>query len=308
MLRCFIYLISALLLLRAAPWVASAEAIAIEELSYTDPHYLALYESTIASKNRLLKHERKPQYDPPKLYRYMMKKGEDIWTLVAKTSLPIDAIATLNRADFIGMIGEEKEVFLTDTLGIFFETNAIDKIEILNRFSATFAMREEDILTIEDPLNTSGSLYFAPEVQLSFLERTYMMGVVFYAPLMGIETSKYGTRVDPFVNEMTFHGGVDIAAVEGKRVHAARWGNVLYADKSDGYGNLVVLKHELGYHTFYGHLGELQVAAGDDVESGQVIGAVGSTGRTTGPHLHFEIRRYNQTLNPDNIPFFLEHK
>lgn len=308
MLRYFIQRISILLVFLTVSLPLFSEITALEELNYTDPNYLTLYESTIASKNRFLKHERKQPYQQPKIYRYMMKRGEDIWTLVARTSLTIDTIATLNRVDFIGMISAEKEVFLPDMLGVFFEASFTNKSEIIEMFKTRYGVAEEDILLIEDPIKPSAQLYFVPEVQLSFLERAYLIGVVFYAPLMGKETSGYGMRVDPFINELTFHGGVDIAAEAGKRVHATRWGKVIYANKSNGYGNLVIIMHELGYYTLYGHLDKILVEVGDVVESGQLIGTVGSTGKTTGPHLHFEIRRFNKTLNPENIPFLLEHK
>jgi len=283
---------------------AYSDVSIISNLLPTDSQFILLYESTIVSKNRIIKQEKKDEYSPPRIFKYTLKKGEDIWTIVAKTSLNIDTIATLNQIDFIGMIGEESVIYFPDTLGVFFDTNTTDKKEIAEIYS----IKEKDIQLVEDPLDSQHSLFFAPEITLSFLERTYLTGVVFYAPLMGVETSKFGPRVDPFINKMTFHGGIDIAAAEGKNVHTARWGKVIYADKSNGYGNLVVIQHELGYYTLYGHLGEVAMEEGQDVESGQVIGTVGTTGRTTGPHLHFEIQRYEKKLNPDNIPFFLNHQ
>jgi len=284
--------------------LARADTVIINDLNYTDSTFNTLYESTVKSKNRLLKHERKDTYNPPVLYQYTLKRGEDIWTLIAKTSLNIDTIATLNHIDFIGMIREEGTAYLPDTLGLFFEKEKNSIQDIAQKYK----IPETDIQRVTDPLNPEKMLLFAPEVELSFLERTYLTGVVFYAPLMGIETSKFGPRIDPFVNERAFHGGVDIAAQEGKNVHSARWGKVVYTGDINGYGNTVILEHELGYYTLYGHLKNILVEAGEKVDSGQIIGTVGTTGRTTGPHLHFEIRRENQKLNPDNIPFFIIHQ
>ncbi len=283
---------------------AFADTVTIKELNYTDSAFNTLYESTVASKNRLLKHARKDVYLPPVLYRYTLKRGEDIWTIVAKTSLNIDTIATLNRVDFVGMIQEESSVYLPDTLGLFFDEAGTGIRDI----AAEYSIHEKDVQKLEDPANPQKSLLFAPEVTLSFLERTYLTGVVFYAPLMGIETSKFGPRIDPFVNERAFHGGVDIAADEGKNVHSARWGKVVYAGDINGYGNTVILEHELDYYTLYGHLDKILVEEGQKVDSGQIIGTVGTTGRTTGPHLHFEIRREEKKLNPDNIRFFIIHQ
>jgi murein DD-endopeptidase MepM/ murein hydrolase activator NlpD len=277
--------------------------ITIENLNYDDERFITLSESTIASKNRMINVIRQEKYSPPSIYRYVMQPREDIWTIIAKTSLNIDSITTLNRIDFIGMIGEGKEMFLPDTLGIFFEAESHEIEEI----ALFYSLPEEQILKIEDPLNPGKSLFYLPEAELPFIERTYLMGVVFHAPIVCIRTSGYGDRTDPFINEMTFHGGVDFSSEEGKLVRASRWGTVIYASLSNGYGNLVILQHELGYYTLYGHLGEFLVEVDENIDTGQAIGKVGATGRTTGPHLHFEIRRYNKQLNPENIPLFLDH-
>ncbi len=282
----------------------SLQILKINNLDYNDNNYNELLKRCIDSKNRMLQHKRLETYKPPNIYSYTLKPYEDIWTVIAKTSLNIDTIATLNNIDFIGMVKEGKTIFLPDTLGLFFDTKKVTKEELAEKYR----VETKNILIIDNPLNKNGKLYFVPEVELSFLERTYLTGVVFHSPLMGIETSKFGKRIDPFINEVAFHGGVDVAAEEGKSVRAARHGKVVFAGKSDGYGNLVIIKHELGYYTLYGHLRDIKVEKGELVETGQEIGTVGQTGRTTGPHLHFEIRRYNKRLNPDNIPFLLQHK
>ena len=285
---------------------AFSEAIPIQDLTYDDHAYNAISESTFASKNRMIRKQHADEYQPPKIYRYIIKPGEDIWTIIAKTSLTIGTIATLNRLDFIGMIREGTEVFLPDTLGLFFDTDRYEKNTLALRHEITV----ENILLVDDPLDASRSLYFLPERTLPFLERSYLMGVVFHAPLIGIRTSGYGERLDPFVNDLTFHGGVDITADEGKTVRASRGGTVSYAAENDGYGNLIVLKHELGYFTLYGHLSEIAVEQGQRMETGEALGTVGTSGKTTGPHLHFEIRKYDEQLNPENIPllFTTEHR
>jgi murein DD-endopeptidase MepM/ murein hydrolase activator NlpD len=295
----FIYIF---ILILVSSYPLDAQIIHIEDLNYNDVDYNVLYESTIASKNRLIRNERLESYINPRIFSYTMKIYEDIWTIIAKTSLNIDTIATLNRIDFIGMIKEEKTVYLPDILGIFAEEGKQSRESLAQRFK----LEEDEILMVEDPVKEGETLYFVPEKTLTFLERVYLSGVVFHAPLMGTETSRYGVRVDPFVNEQTFHGGVDIAAKEGKLVRASRLGKVIFTGDTGGYGNLIIMEHDLGYHTFYGHLSEILVEQEEIIETGYAIGKVGSTGRSTGPHLHFEIRRFEEKLDPDNIPFFLE--
>jgi murein DD-endopeptidase MepM/ murein hydrolase activator NlpD len=274
----------------------------IGRLNYDDANYNLLYDSTIASKNRTIKGERKSSYDTPRIYLYRLQAGEDIWTIIAKTSLNIDTIATLNRIDFIGMLHQDVDVYLPDTLGVFFQADKEERGSLAERFD----IPKEAVLSVEDPVLAGNTLYFVPEKTLTFLERVYLTGVVFHAPLLGRRSSNYGLREDPFVNEEAFHGGVDIETKEGKLVRASRHGQVVYAGVANGYGLLVVVVHDLGYYTLYAHLSEILVEEKEYVDTGDVLGMAGSTGRSTGPHLHFEIRRYRQPLNPENIPFFLE--
>jgi murein DD-endopeptidase MepM/ murein hydrolase activator NlpD len=94
------------------------------------------------------------------------------------------------------------------------------------------------------------------------------------------------------------HDGVDIAAPVGTPVHAAAAGRVIYAGRVRGYGNIVIVQHADHYATVYGHNSINEVRAGQSIARGQVISKVGTTGRTTGPNLHFEVRRYNVAHNP----------
>jgi len=295
-----IYLIIiTVLLIGFGTYETSAQTLIIQKLDYTDKNFNFLYSSTVESKNRMIKKTRKAIYVPPVIYSYKLGKNEDIWTIIARTSLNIDTIATLNQIDFIGLISEEKEVFLSDTLGVF------DKNK--EKLSEKFMLFNESIISVENPIVPGTALYFIPEVELDFLEKIYILGIVFHAPLTGTISSNYGSRIDPFINEKTFHGGVDIAAQEGKPVRASNEGIVTYSGEALGYGNTVVIKHELGYYSLYGHLKEILVEEGVKVETGQILGSVGQTGRTTGPHLHFEINHFEKPLNPENIPFFFEH-
>lgn len=115
-------------------------------------------------------------------------------------------------------------------------------------------------------------------------------------------TSSFGERSDPFHHGAAFHPGIDLAAPTGTEVHATADGTVLRAGwNSGGYGNMVELDHGRGIMTRYGHMSKVLVSAGDHVTRGQVIGLVGSTGRSTGSHLHYEVRIDNTPVNP--IPF-----
>jgi len=118
------------------------------------------------------------------------------------------------------------------------------------------------------------------------------------AKRMGQLMSYFGYRRDPFTNRIKHHDGLDISAPYGTQVISAGKGTVSFAGREGDYGNMVIIDHGDGIQTAYAHLSQINVTVGQKVEKGQVIGAVGSTGRSTGPHLHFEVRIGKQSVNP----------
>lgn len=117
-------------------------------------------------------------------------------------------------------------------------------------------------------------------------------------PVHGRMTSSFGERFHPILGYMRFHKGVDLAASAGTPIVAAADGRVLSAGWSGGYGRAVVIAHPGGIETRYGHMSRLASYAGEMVHRGEVIGYVGSSGLSTGPHLHFEVTRNGQPVNP----------
>jgi murein DD-endopeptidase MepM/ murein hydrolase activator NlpD len=114
----------------------------------------------------------------------------------------------------------------------------------------------------------------------------------------GWVSSAYGKRVDPFNGRMAWHAGVDFAGREGSEVVAVASGVVTYAGKRQGYGQMVEVNHGDGYVTRYGHHKSLAVTTGDIVKKGQIIGNMGSSGRSTGPHVHFEVLKNGRQVDP----------
>lgn len=117
-------------------------------------------------------------------------------------------------------------------------------------------------------------------------------------PVTGRITSQFGTRRDPIHGHRRFHRGLDIAAPRGTPIEAAAEGTVVFAGRQRGYGNTVIIEHADGRRTRYAHAQTLQVQAGETVEAGQEIATVGSTGRATGPHVHFEVIEDGKRVNP----------
>jgi murein DD-endopeptidase MepM/ murein hydrolase activator NlpD len=117
-------------------------------------------------------------------------------------------------------------------------------------------------------------------------------------PVTGPITGPFGSRQDPFNGEGAFHAGVDISSHYGSPIMAPADGTVTYADVYSGYGRLLEIDHGNGVQTRYGHLSGFAVADGQSVRKGQVIGYVGMSGRSTGAHLHYEVRIHDTPVNP----------
>jgi murein DD-endopeptidase MepM/ murein hydrolase activator NlpD len=115
------------------------------------------------------------------------------------------------------------------------------------------------------------------------------------------ETSPFGVRTDPFVHEAAMHTGIDFRGDTGDPIRATAAGTVTIAGWSGGYGKMVEIDHGNGLVSRYGHLSEIDVGVGDTVRAGGIVGKLGSTGRSTGPHLHYEVRVKGEAVDPQKF-------
>jgi murein DD-endopeptidase MepM/ murein hydrolase activator NlpD len=156
----------------------------------------------------------------------------------------------------------------------------------------------------EDTFGVLRSLLQGLESRLSYVRRDVERQEALAAatpsiwPTFGWLTSTFGRRPDPFTGEPAFHQGLDISTEKGRAVYATAKGTVETARYTGDYGNLIVLRHDFGLTTRYGHLSRFSVAPGATVRRGDIIGYVGSTGRSTGAHLHYEILANGALINP----------
>jgi len=130
---------------------------------------------------------------------------------------------------------------------------------------------------------------------MSFADSTYTPAIW---PVLGHITDSFGERLDPFSGEGAFHTGVDVSADYGAPVHATGDGIITIAENHAGYGRLVVIDHGFGITTWYAHLSSFSAIAGARVKRGEVVGYTGISGRSTGPHVHYEVRVNNAPVNP----------
>ena len=143
--------------------------------------------------------------------------------------------------------------------------------------------------------------WIAPRVSARERVLDHTLGSIRIEPVTGAETSSYGYRRDPFTNRRKMHKGVDYRAPRGTPVVAAGPGVVRFARRKSGYGRVVMIDHGHGVQTRYAHLQSIDVDRGDRVSPGTQIGTVGSTGRATGPHLHFELRIDGDPYDPMQV-------
>ena len=121
-------------------------------------------------------------------------------------------------------------------------------------------------------------------------------------PFPGAITSEFGHRENPFgSSQIETHKGLDIKGPIGAHVKAVAKGKVEFAGLKGGFGNCIILKHGNGFETLYGHLSKILVSVGQQIDIGQEIGNIGSTGRSTGPHLHYEIHHNGQKIDPEDF-------
>lgn len=132
-------------------------------------------------------------------------------------------------------------------------------------------------------------------------QRSEILQVPALWPLRGWVTSVFGMRTSPFTGKPAMHKGMDIAAPEGKVIRAPASGTVIFKGRQSGYGNVLVLRHGRGITTLFGHLSKSLLEEGDRISIGTPIALVGNTGRSTGPHLHYEVRLNNIPVNPQRF-------
>jgi murein DD-endopeptidase MepM/ murein hydrolase activator NlpD len=178
---------------------------------------------------------------------------------------------------------------------------------------------EETLLEMQEVLNKKGIRKelsiggeFIPPEKLTLSYVDYMKKDIDYlfntvksipvgTPLKGKINSSFGYRKDPFKSRSGFHSGLDIDANYGQHVVATADGVVTQASWHTNYGKTVIVKHKDNYETLYGHLSKLKVKEGQEVKVGDVIGKAGSTGRSTGTHLHYEVIKDGKRVNPKNF-------
>ncbi len=247
------------------------------------------------------------------LSKHVIKKGENLWKIAKQYDTNHRYIIIINNIDDPEKLLPGKVIQVPNRQGI--EYN-IKKGDTVYGIASRFNIEQEKLLSHNNIKN--GNIYYgnelfipdakkpvgkpendSPDVKKNQNKETVNNGIMAFAwPVKGRITSSFGKRTDPFTKQKKFHCGIDISCNEGTPVKASYDGKVIYSDWKDGYGKVVIIKHDKGYITVYAHNSENIVNVGDKVKKGTVIAYSGMTGAVTGAHLHYEIRKYLAPLNP----------
>jgi murein DD-endopeptidase MepM/ murein hydrolase activator NlpD len=234
------------------------------------------------------------------IYRYVPNEEDTILSLAARCSIPYSALASVNRLNNSAMFESGKTVLIPSAPGIFVPKEPKSDIELLLA-SSRFPPSQED--AAELLMNGVGFIFF-PGKEYDTTERAFFLNTGFRFPLRTYRlTSAFGMRRNPFSGNMRFHQGVDLAAPAGTEVQAVGDGIVTEIGNDPVYGNYIIIRHSNNWVSFYGHLQKAGIALRTNVKSGTIIGWVGSTGQSTGPHLHFELRQNGKARDPDKFLF-----
>ncbi|MEW5692059.1 MAG: M23 family metallopeptidase [Candidatus Hydrogenedentota bacterium] len=231
---------------------------------------------------------------------YIVKSGDSAAKIAKQNSIKLHTLLNINNITNPKRIKVGQKLKIPSIDVIIHKVTKGESIWEISRMYGTSAHYILKINNINDAdLITSGEKIYIPEPKkVKPVSKKLKNYDSFIWPVRGRLTSRYGIRLHPIFRRYIFHRGIDIGCGCGTKVKASQNGVVRFVGYLGGYGRTVIIEHKNGYKTLYAHLSRIEVKQGQKLNQGQVIARSGGTGRVTGPHLHFEVRRYNRTLDP----------
>jgi murein DD-endopeptidase MepM/ murein hydrolase activator NlpD len=229
---------------------------------------------------------------------YTVRKGDSVSKIAARFGISMDAVIASNRIGNARRLQEGEKIRIPNMDGIPY---TVRKGDTLLSISSAQGIPLEAILDANDIQSEAISpetVLFLPGAHMPPEDLRRALGDLFIYPIRGRLSSPFGWRRDPFTGERRYHAAVDLAANTGTPIKAAMDGRVSVVGLNSVYGKYVIISHSGGYQTMYAHMNTVSVRQGAYVNQGVKIGEVGSTGYSTGPHLHFAIYKNGRALNP----------
>ena len=235
-------------------------------------------------------------------YTYRVKKGDIIGFIADSFNVTQDTIISVNNIHQSRLLQIGQYLKIPSMPGIIYTVRSsgetIDSIAAKYEVSAEKCARVNSLQ--RDSKLPAGATLFVPDAELDWVTRQEINGDLFRKPIHQRYwlSSYYGWRSSPFSGKRSYHSGVDMACPAGTPIYAALAGKVTSVGYNNVYGNYVIITHHSGYKTLYGHMSAALVSKNRYVDTGTKIGTVGSTGMSTGPHLHFTVYKNGKTVNP----------
>lgn len=239
------------------------------------------------------------------LVTYRVKSGDTLSSIAKQFNASSESIAHINGIAYPDRLSVGQDLsIMQNGVGTVVK---VQEGDTLDEISTKYAVPIDDIVLVnglEGPDDIEvGQILLLPGATPARSIQVLSRSSSFTWPAKGPVSSSFGWRIHPVTGESSHHDGIDIAASEGSNAYAAASGVVTFADWYAGYGRLVTIDHGGGVETIYGHLSGFAVEVGDQVFAGDIIGYVGQSGTTTGPNLHFEVRKDGDPVNPrDYLP------
>ena len=232
-----------------------------------------------------------------KVSSYTVQAGESISQIAQKFKLNLDTLLSWNEIRDVRSIRAGMTLGIPNADGLKYTVRRGDTLDRIARANGIGLNAVLDWNQLPSSVIPVGRDLFLPGVHMRANELNGILGSLFIYPVRGKISSYFGNRPDPFTGVRRFHNGVDIVNAPGTPIGAAMAGTVEDVGFNNNYGYYVILRHS-GYQTLYGHLSRYIVARRQKVQQGQEIGELGTTGYSTGPHLHFSIFRNGEAVDP----------
>ncbi|MDR0822195.1 MAG: M23 family metallopeptidase [Endomicrobium sp.] len=254
--------------------------------------------------------EARRQYIAPRVkgvnfFVYTVRRGDNLWKLASKYHYSVHTLIGNNPQLTTYNINTNQKILIPSSGG---SLHPIQKGDTWEKIADKYDIDDAKILRDTNYTVgklTEGDYIFIPgkkpavDLMNQKMQEAYALRDMFISPLGGAITSAFGRRRHPVTGAVSVHGGIDIRAPMGSLVGAAADGFVIVASYDVGYyGVAVFIDHRNGYITHYGHLSSIAVREGQRVRAGQFIGRSGASGRVTGPHLHFTVKKGDQSMDP----------
>ena len=241
---------------------------------------------------------------PVSYQTYTVRSGDTLGGITKRFGLTnLSTLIDVNGITNARSLHEGQKLRIPSVDGLMY---TVSKGNSLTGLSAKFNVPLEDLLDVNDLASqtlTVGQQLFIPGAKMDAAKLHEVLGDLFKIPITAAYriSSKFGWRPDPFTGVRSYHTGIDLACPEGTPIRAAMNGTVAFVGWSNVFGNYIIINHPNGYQTLYGHLSASRVKKGQSVTQATVIGLVGSTGYSTGAHLHFTVYKNGRLVNPSSV-------